>query len=134
MVEWGGRWEETGMMRVACRPFRVRCVDWETFVRSGDDVPYVLRKSKCRYTVEFLRFFFFFFIAIVIYLFVLIFFSFFFSVPQPSSCLSDREEDEIYGLTTAKRRFPPAAAAAAAVRPPPVHLNTAIRQHGVQQP
>ncbi|KAF0771507.1 Sterile alpha motif domain-containing protein 5 [Aphis craccivora] len=49
---------------------------------------------------------------------------------SPSSCLSDREEDEIYGLTTAERRFPPAAAA---VRPP-VHLNTAIRQHTVQQP
>jgi len=55
---------------------------------------------------------------------------FYFFIPQPSSCLSDREEDEIYGLTMAERRFPPAAAA---VRPP-VHLNTAIRQHTVQQP
>ncbi|KAL5233995.1 hypothetical protein ACI65C_001405 [Semiaphis heraclei] len=49
---------------------------------------------------------------------------------SPSSCLSDREEDEIYGLTTAERRFQPAATA---VRPP-VHLNTTIRQHTVQQP
>lgn len=55
-------------------------------------------------------------------------------VLQPSSCLSDREEDEIYGLTTAERRFAPVAAAAA--RPPPVHLTTAaFRQRAaVQQP
>ncbi|XP_025424740.1 uncharacterized protein LOC112693762 [Sipha flava] len=49
---------------------------------------------------------------------------------SPSSCLSDREEDEIYGLTTAERRFSPATT----VVRPPVHLTNAIRQHAVQQP
>ncbi|XP_050531650.1 SAM and SH3 domain-containing protein 1-like [Daktulosphaira vitifoliae] len=41
---------------------------------------------------------------------------------SPSSCLSDREEDEIYGLTTAERRFPPAA------NRQPVHMATTMRQ------
>lgn len=104
-------------------------VDWETFVCSGDDVRTCYENLSVYgvYTIEFLYSFFFFFITIVIYLFSSFFPSF---VLQPSSCLSDREEDEIYGLTTAKRRFPQAAAA---VRPP-VHLTTAIRQHAVPQP
>lgn len=79
------------------------------------------------YSASFCAYFYFDFFFLVFLYSNFIGFSF---VLQPSSCLSDREEDEIYGLTTAERRFPPAAAA---VRPP-VHLTTAIRQHTVQQP
>lgn len=108
------RWAE--MMRVA--PSILFSVDWETFVCSGAKTH--VRVTKI-YTAEFL--YFFHYINLILF-FIIIF------IPQPSSCLSDREEDEIYGLTTAERRFPPATAT---VRPP-VHLNTSIRQHTVQQP
>lgn len=100
-------------------------VDWETFVCSGQDARTCYEHLCDGYIQRVLYSFFFFFRLFYIHFYICFLF-----VLQPSSCLSDREEDEIYGLTTAERRFPPAAAT---VRPP-VHLTTAIRQHTVQQP